>query len=309
MSLLRIVSVCLIGLMLVPGLGAQEILRGRITVDGSAATFLVVERMAAEFKKKHPDVTISIGISGTGGGFKKFVRGEIDIAGGVRRLKPAERAKLQEMKVSVLELQVAWDAVGVVIHPQNNWARRMTVEQLRHIWHPKTAAKLWSDVDRDWPVEEIRLFGPGADSTTFDFFTDAIVGKEKLTRPDFAASEDDNVIVAAVRRNRFALGYMNLGALLSEVGKGLGRVAIAVKAGDESVFPTKEAVVSGRYQPLTRPLFLWHREETVRRPEVAAFLAFCLERQDPVRAASYLPLSEEQRRGQREQLKASVAKK
>jgi phosphate transport system substrate-binding protein len=269
---------------------AQGILKGDIRVDGSSTVYLITEAMATTFKKLHPNVNISVGISGTGGGFKKFAAGETDICDASRKIKPGEVDACKKNNIEFVALQVAWDGLAVVVHRDNDWARKMTVDQLKTIWHPDMAAKKWSDVDPSWPSETIVLYGPGPDSGTFDYFTEAINGQEKSTRTDYTASEDDNTLVQGVSRNKYALGYFGLAYYEAHKDK-LHTVAIAMKKGDPYVEPTSDTVIKNAYKPLSRPLYLYVKTGSLKRPEVGAFADFYLRRKDVVAAARYVPLS------------------
>jgi phosphate transport system substrate-binding protein len=267
-----------------------EELRGEIKVDGSSTVFLITQAVATNFRKQHPRVDISVGISGTGGGFKKFAAGETDISDASRPIRPAEAENCKKNGIDYLELQVAWDGLAVIINKDNDWARQMTVEQLRKIWHPDMAARKWSDVDPSWPDEPIRLFGAGPDSGTFDYFTEAVNGKEKLCRTDYQATEDDNNTIKGVEGNKYALGFLGVAYYEAHKDK-LGIVAVAEKAGAPYVLPTSENVLSNDYRPLSRPLFIYVKTEALKRPEVIEFIRFYQRRQDLVRAVQYVPLS------------------
>lgn len=283
----------------------QPKLTGEIKSDGSSTVYLIAEAMAANLKHEHPGLRISVGISGTGGGFKKFAAGETDISNASRKIKPAEAEACSKNGVEYVELQVAWDGLSVIVHPENTWAKKMTVEQLRMIWHPDTAAKKWSDVDASWPNEDIRLFGPGPDSGTFDFFTDAINGKEKTSRKDYQASEDDNTIVQGVSGNKYALGYFGL-AYYEENKDKLGLVAVATDAKAEFVLPSPETVLSQSYKPLSRPLFIYVSKAALKRPEIAEVARFYLRRGDLVKASKFIPLTDRQQIEQQDLLEAAV---
>ena len=279
--------------------------KGEIQCDGSSTVYLITEAMATNFKKQFPDVQISVGISGTGGGFKKFSAGETDLSDASRKIKPAEHAACQKNNIEYVELQVAWDGLTVIVHPDNTWARSLTVEQLKKIWHPDTAAKTWSDVNPAWPNQEIKLFGPGPDSGTFDFFTEAINGKEKVSRSDYQASEDDNTVVQGVAGNKYALGYFGL-AYFEENKNKLQAVAIIAKEGDKAVLPSAETVLNKTYKPLARPLFIYVKKGSLKRPEVAEFVKFYLRRNDLVKSSKYIPLNQRQLTIQQETFEAAL---
>ncbi|PNE24010.1 hypothetical protein BHU16_09415 [Tannerella sp. oral taxon 808] len=279
--------------------------KGEIKVDGSSTVYLITEAVATHFKKQHPQVKITVGISGTGGGFKKFSSGETDINDASRTIRPVEVENCKKTGVEYVELQVAWDGLSVVIHPDNDWARKMTVEQLRKIWHPDTAAKKWSDVDPGWPDHEIRLYGADADSGTFDFFTEAINGKERVCRKDYEPASDDNVTVRGVAGNKFALGYFGV-AYYEENKDKIACVAVAAKQGAEYVLPTRETVLKGTYKPLSRPLFIYVKKPSLKRPEVAEFVKFYLRRGDLAQEAKYIELTRDQQFTQQESLEEAM---
>jgi phosphate transport system substrate-binding protein len=280
---------------------AQKKLKGEIKADGSSTVYLITEAMAANFKKLHPEVSISLGIAGTGGGFKKFAAGETDLADASRKIKPAEAEHCRKNGIAFHELQVAWDGLAVVIHKDNTWAKSLTVEQLKKIWRPDKPAKKWSDVDSDWPAEKIVLFGAGPESGTFDYFTEAINGTEKSIRTDYNASEDDNATVQGVARNKFALGFFGLAYFEAHKDK-LEVVAVAAKNGGPFVKPSADTVLANRYQPLSRPLYIYIRADSLSRPEIRAFVEFYMRRTDLVEEAKYIPLSTLQRRAENAKL-------
>jgi phosphate transport system substrate-binding protein len=272
------------------GFAGGEKLAGSIKVDGSSTVYLITEAMAAQFNKLHPSVKISVAFSGTGGGFKKFSAGETDISDASRAIKPDEADKCKAAGIAFTELQVAWDGLAVVIHPKNTWAKKMTVEQLKKIWHPDSAAKKWSDVDPSWPKEEIKLFGAGSDSGTFDYFTDVINGKEKLIRPDYTPTEDDNVTVNGVARNPNAMGFF--GVAYYEINKDkLDVVEVMNPKTKIYELPTPENVLSNKYFPLSRPLFIYIKNSSLKRPEVREFVTYYMQNPNTVRASKYVPLS------------------
>lgn len=280
-------------------------LKGEIKIDGSSTVYLITEAVASAFKKERPNVRVTVGISGTGGGFKKFSAGETDISDASRPIKPTEVEACKKNGVDYVELQVAWDGLSVVIHPQNSWAKKMTVAQLRKIWHPDEAARKWSDVDPSWPAEPIKLYGAGPDSGTFDFFTEAINGKEKLSRKDYTPSEDDNVLVSGVAGNKYAMGYFGL-AYYEENKDKLGIVAVAAKDGGPYVLPTEKTVLNKSYKPLGRPLFIYVKKTSLKRPEVQEFVRFYLRRADLVGQAKYVKTSTRIRNEQVDKLEAAL---
>src|SRR5262245_36708840 len=196
------------------GIAGETKLGGSIKADGSDTVYLISEAMASSFTKLHPNVKISVAFAGTGGGFKKFAAGETDISNASRAIKPAEAEKCKENGIAFTELQVAWDGLAVVVTKKNDFATKMTVEQLKKICHPDAGdfkhAKKWSDVDPSWPDKEIKLWGPGADSGTFDFFTHAINGKEKVIRTDYSPAQDHNLTVKGVSGEPYGIGFFGL---------------------------------------------------------------------------------------------------
>ena len=272
-------------------------LAGDILVDGSSTVYPITEAMAEEFGLEHRNVRVTVGISGTGGGFKKFCAGETDISDASRPIKASEVAQCQENGVEFIELPVAYDGLAVMVNPENDWAQCMTPEELKTIWEPAAQGTItrWGQVRDGWPDEELRLFGPGTDSGTFDYFTDAIVGEEGASRGDFQASEDDNVLVQGIAGDRYALGYFGL-AYYQENQDKLKLVAIDdgnPDNGEGCILPTAETVADGSYQPLSRPIFIYVRTEAADRPEVEAFVRFYLDPENAealVTEVGYIPL-------------------
>lgn len=290
----RLLVLGLVGLILASAQSASysqntKSLSGEIKIDGSSTVYLITEAVASKFKDLAPNVKISVGISGTGGGFKKFSAGETDISDASRTIKPAEIEACKKNGVDFVEIQVALDGMAVCVNKENTWATKLTVEQLKKIWHPDSAAKKWSDVDPKWPAETIQLYGPGTDSGTFDYFTEVINGKEKVSRKDYTASEDDNILVKGVEKNKYALGYFGLAYYEQHKDK-MAVVAIAEKEGAEYVSPSKETVLSNKYRPLSRPLFIYIKTASLKRPEVAEFARFYLRRADLVAQVKYIQM-------------------
>ena len=251
-----------------------------IKVDGSSTVFPITEAVAEEFQKeKGGRVNVTVGISGTGGGFKKFVRGEIDVADASRPILAEEMAQAKTNGIEYIELPIAFDALAVVVNPQNNWVTSMTVEELKKVWEPDAQGKIthWNQIRPEWPNEKIVLFGAGADSGTFDYFTEAIVGKSKASRGDFTASEDDNVLVQGVEGNKFALGYIPY-AYFAPHSTRMKAVAIQWTKNkvQEPVLPSPDNVIAGTYNPLSRPLFIYVSRKSLDKPEVKEFVQFYL---------------------------------
>lgn len=269
---------------------------GTIIIDGSSTVYLITEAMAEEFQKSNPNVRIMVGISGTGGGFRKFCAGEIDIVDASRAIKPSELENCRKNGVEFIELKVAFDGLAVVVNPQNDWVDYMTVEELKKIWEPEAQERItrWSQVRPNWPDKELHLYGPGVDSGTYDYFTEVIVGESGKSRGDFLASEDDNVLVQGVASDPLALGYFGL-AYYQENADRLKLVPI--DAGEGPVLPSHESIVKGIYKPLSRPLFIYVNKSAAERPEVQAFVEFYLSPQNAeklVREVGYIPLPKEE---------------
>ena len=264
-----------------------------IKVDGSSTVFPITEAVAEEFQKSQKSTKVTVGVSGTGGGFKKFCRGETDISDASRPISKKEMDLCKEAGIKYVELPVAFDALTVVVNPKNSWIASMTVEELKKIWEPEAQGKVmkWSDVNPKWPNEKITLFGPGADSGTFDYFTDAINGKEKASRGDFTASEDDNTLVQGVSRDKHALGYFGLAYYVENKDK-LKAVSIINKGATKGVEPSLETVMAGTYQPLARPIFIYVAEKSMAKPEVKEFVNFYIKNAPKlVKEVGYIPLS------------------
>jgi phosphate transport system substrate-binding protein len=269
---------------------------GIITADGSSTVFPITEAVAEEFKRA-TGVDVTVGRSGTGGGFQKFCRGETDISNASRPIKQAEVEACAQGNVQYIELPIAYDGIAIVIHPKNTWAASMTVAELKRMWEPAAQGKVtrWNQIRPDWPDRELHLFGAGVDSGTFDYFTEAIVGKEGQSRGDYTSSEDDNVIVQGVSGDENALGYF--GYAYYEQNRDRLKL-VAVDDGDESngagaIAPSPETVAAGTYRPLSRPVFVYAKVAALERPEVRDFVEFYLTQGVPlVREVGYIPLKE-----------------
>jgi phosphate transport system substrate-binding protein len=249
-------------------------LTGTVRIDGSSTVFPVTEAVAEEFQIENRAVRVTVGISGTGGGFKKFCAGETDISDASRRIKDSELEACQAAGIEPKEIVVAYDGLAVMVNPANDFAACMTVDELKRIWEPGSTVATWQDVRPEWPVEEIKLYGPGTDSGTFDYFTEAIVGEEDASRPDFTASEDDNVLVQGIAGDPYALGYFGYAYYAENTDK---LKLVAIDGGDGCVAPSPETVQSGQYAPLSRPLFIYLSSTAMGRTEVAAFANYYLE--------------------------------
>ncbi len=264
-----------------------------IRIDGSSTVYPVTEAVAEEFQKaKRGAIRVTVGVSGTGGGFKKFCRGETDISDASRPILKKEMELCRQNGIKYIELPVAFDALTVVVNKQNNWVDYLTVEELKKMWEPAAQGKLtsWKQIRPSFPDAPLVLFGPGADSGTFDYFTEAVTGKSKASRGDFTASEDDNVLVQGVSRNKNALGYFGL-AYYTENADKLKAVPIAEKAGAKPVPPSLETVIDGSYQPLARPIFIYVSDKGMKRAEVREFVEFYLKNAAKLaKEVGYVPL-------------------
>jgi phosphate transport system substrate-binding protein len=252
-------------------------LSGMVSVDGSSTVFPVTEAVAEEFQNAS-DVRVTVGVAGTGGGFKRFTRGETDVSNASRPILAEEMEAARANNIEYIELPVCFDAITVVVHPANDWVDHLTVEELKKIWEPDAQGKItrWNQVRSNWPDEELALFGPGADSGTFDYFTEAVCGKAKSSRGDVTASEDDNVLVQGVAGNKHALGYFGYAYYPPNQNK-LKAVAIDWEKDTEGpVLPSEETVLKGTYNPLSRPLFIYVSKTSAERPEVQKFTEFYL---------------------------------
>lgn len=260
-----------------------------VRIDGSSTVFPVTEAVAEAFQKAQGGkIRVTVGVSGTGGGFKKFCRGETDISNASRPILAKEIADCKAAGINFIELPVAYDALTVVVNPQNTWVRSLTVAELKKIWEPDSKINNWSQVRQGFPNIPLKLFGPGADSGTFDYFTEAINGKAKVSRKDYTASEDDNVLVQGVARDRGALGYFGF-AYYAENRNRLK--AVAIDNGKGPVQPSEQSVLNGTYQPLSRPIFIYVNAKSAQRPEVRQFVTYYLNNAPAlVKKVKYVPL-------------------
>ena len=261
-----------------------------IVIDGSSTVFPITEAVASEFEKLALSVPIRLGVSGTGGGFKKFCRRELDITDASRPIKESEQADCRENGVDFVELPVAFDGVSVVVHAGNQWCSCVTVDELRGLWSPESEGRIqrWNQLRGSWPDQPIKLFGPGRDSGTFDYFTRAVVGQEGVGRGDFKASEDDYLLAQGVARDPYALGFFGY-AYYQEYKDRLRRVAI--DQGSGCVLPSEQTIADGTYRPLSRPVFIYVRAESLQRQEVRHFVDLYLRRApDLVAEVGYVPL-------------------
>jgi phosphate transport system substrate-binding protein len=281
------------GLLAVLGAAAAPAFAQLVKVDGSSTVFPITEAIAEDFQQSTKGkVRVTVGISGTGGGFKKFCRSETDVSDASRPILKQEIEACKAAGIQYYELPVAYDAITVVMNPQNTWIKALTVPELKKMWEPGAQGKVtkWKQVNPAWPDQPLKLFGPGADSGTFDYFTEAINGKAKASRGDFTASEDDNVLVQGVARDVHALGYFGY-AYYNENRDKLKAVPIVAGEGKAAVEPSAETVVDGTYQPLSRPIFIYVNAKSYDRPEVKQFVEYYMKNADRlVREVKYVPL-------------------
>jgi phosphate transport system substrate-binding protein len=286
--------------MLVPALVAGVVsvaIPGRadaqaaIKIDGSSTVFPVAEAFAEEFQiQNRGKVRVTVGMSGTGGGFKKFCRGETDMSNASRPILAEEMEACRKAGIKYIELPVAFDALTVVVNPANKWVKSMTVADLKKIWEPAAQGRItnWKQVRPEYPAEKLMLFGPGADSGTFDYFTEAVTGKSKSSRGDYTASEDDNTLVQGVENNKNAIGYFGFAYYAAHKDK---MRAVPIDGGKGPVEPSLANVTNGTYNPLSRPLFIYVKESSMNRPEVRQFVQFMMTKGGPlVSEVGYLPL-------------------
>jgi phosphate transport system substrate-binding protein len=267
-------------------------LSGRIEADGSSTVGPYTTAAAERFQRENSGVQITVGVSGTGGGFERFCRGETDLSNASRPIKDEEAAICEDAGIEPVEFQVANDALTVVVNKDNDWVTCLTVEQLQTIWGPDSKVKNWNDVDSSFPEQELSLFGPGTDSGTFDYFTDEVNGEEGASRSDYSASEDDNTIVTGVAGEQGGLGYFGF-SYFEENQDTLK--AVEIDGGDGCVAPSVENAQNGIYKPLSRPLFVYAKKESLQKPEVAAFLRYILDNETAIaEQAQFVPLTEEQ---------------
>ena len=284
----------LAGTLLLSGCGrsGSDGAAGAIEIDGSSTVYPISQAVAEEFTLARGNgVRVTVGVSGTGGGFQRFCAGETEISNASRAMKDDERALCEQAGVHPLEIQIAIDGLAVVVNPANTAVQCLTVEELRRIWEPGSTVSRWSDVRDGLPAQPLRLYGPGTNSGTFDYFTEAVVGEEDASRSDYSASEDDNVLVQGVGGDANALGYF--GYAYYSANRDRLR-AIGIDGGSGCVEPTQETVMSGQYAPLSRPLFIYVNRAELQRPEVAAFVRFYLETAPALVAeVGYVPLPPE----------------
>ncbi|MDT8398308.1 MAG: PstS family phosphate ABC transporter substrate-binding protein [Pseudomonadales bacterium] len=246
-------------------------LSGAVSLDGSSTVFPISEAVAEEFLTEAPGVRVTVGVSGTGGGFKKFLAGEIDINDASRQISASEQAVAEANGLEYLEIPVAFDGLSVVVNPKNTWVDSLSVEELQKIWQPGSTVDSWNDVRAGWPDQPLRLYGPGTDSGTFDYFTEAVNGKAGISRPDYTASEDDNVLVQGIEGDESSLGFFGYAYYQANKDK---LKLVPIDGGSEPVLPSHETIADNSYSPLSRPIFIYLSKNAAARPEVRAFVDF-----------------------------------
>ena len=279
------------------GSSASPVRADIIKVDGSSTVFPITEAVAEEFQRANAGMRVTVGISGTGGGFQKFCRDETDVSDASRPIRPTEVEACATAGVQYIELPVAYDGLAIVVNPKNTWATSMTVAELKKMWEPEAQGKVmrWSQVRAGWPDRELHLFGAGVDSGTFDYFTEAINGKEDASRGDYTSSEDDNVIVQGVSGDEGALGFFGYAYYAENKDK---LKLVPVDDGDDAngkgpILASLETVKDGTYRPLSRPIFIYPKLKALERPEVRQFVEFYLGKGVPlVTEVGYIPLSD-----------------
>ncbi|MGL5614736.1 MAG: phosphate ABC transporter substrate-binding protein PstS family protein [Sarcina sp.] len=283
------------------GDSGKATLAGEIKVDGSSTVAPITEAVAEEFNKEHKDVKLPVGISGTGGGFKRFTVGETDIQDASRPIKDSEKEKAKENGVEYTDFTVAYDGITVVVSKDNDFVDSLTKEELKKLWEPDSKIKTWKDLRPEWPAETIKFYTPGPDSGTFEFFTEAIVEKAKAMRTDVNPSEDDNVLVQGVAGDKNAIGFF--GYSYYEANKDKLK-AVKVDAGKGAIEPTFETIKDGTYVPLARPIFIYVNNKSLERPEVKEFVKFYIENAESlVKAVGEIPLTADQYKEQAAKIK------
>lgn len=254
---------------------ATKNLKGAIKIDGSSTVYPITEAVAEEFRKTAPRVRPTVGISGTGGGFKRFQAGEIDISDASRPIKKSEADACAKLGIDFLELPIAFDGLSIVVHPKNSFANQLTVENLKTIFSATTAAKTWKEVNSEWPATPIKVYMPGTDSGTFDYFREVVLGKDGKARSDASVSEDDNALVRGVAGDEGAIGFF--GCAYYFENKDVVRCVPIVSPKGDAVSPTKETIETGTYAPFSRPLFIYVSLKSVSKPEIVAFVDYYIE--------------------------------
>jgi phosphate transport system substrate-binding protein len=276
-----------------PAGGGDKALSGNIRIDGSSTVFPISEAVAEAFGDEQPDVRVPVSQNGTSAGMGKFLLKENDICDASRPIKDEEKQRAKDAGIEYVEFIVAYDGLAVVVNPENDWCDSITVEELKRIWRPEADGDIltWSQVNADWPDEPLKLFGPGTASGTFDYFTEVVCGEAKASRPDYTASEDDNMLVRGVVGEKGALGYFGYAYYAQNADK---LKLVAVDGGKGPIKPSEETVLDGSYTPLSRPLYIYVNKASLQRPEVTAFVKFYLENAAELsKEVGYVPVPED----------------
>lgn len=295
LSLVTLVGVSVLALTACGGqssnTGTDSKLTGEVKIDGSSTVYPITEAVAEEFIAVSPDVRVPVGVSGTGGGFKKFIAGEIDINDASRKIKDAEAAEAKAAGINYMELEVAYDGLSVLVNPENTWVDSLTVDELKKIWEPNSTVKTWKDVRAEWPAEPIKFYAPGTDSGTFDYFTETINGESGAIRQDFTASEDDNILVQGISGDKNAMGFFGFAYFEENQDK---LKLVKIDNGKGPIEPSYETIMDGTYAPLSRPLYIYVNTASLEKPEVKSFVQFYIENaKDLVGAVGYIPLPDD----------------
>ncbi|MEZ4704106.1 MAG: PstS family phosphate ABC transporter substrate-binding protein [Bdellovibrionota bacterium] len=249
---------------------------GLVKIDGSSTVFPLTEAVAEEFQKENRDIRVTVGFSGTGGGMKKLIANEIDLSGASRPIKESEIAQAKANGIDYKEIKIAYDGIAIMVNKDNSFVNELTTSQLKAIWEPNSKIQTWADLNPAWPKEPIKLYGPGPDSGTFDYFTETITGEEKAVRSDFTASEDDNVLVHGIAGDKYALGYFGF-AYYQENADSLKLVPIRSDEKAPAIIPSHESIADGTYKPLSRPIFIYLNQKSWGKPEVKRFVNYYLD--------------------------------
>ena len=280
---------------------AVDELRGTVSLDGSSTVYPISEAIAEEFLSVAPRVRVTVGVSGTGGGFKKFLSREIDINDASRTIKNSEVEEARANGIDYLEIPVAFDGLSVVVNPNNTWVDYLTVDELRMIWQPGSMVDSWDDIRPNWPQLPIRLYGPGTDSGTFDYFTEAVNGESGASRPDYTASEDDNVLVQGISGDENALGFFGYAYYIENQDN---LKIVPIDEGNGPVAPTAQSINDGTYSPLSRPIFVYLNTDSLARPEVRSFVDFYIDNAAGIaNEVGYIELPEEMYQASRDALR------
>ena len=291
-----------------PAAAATAELSGKISIDGSSTVAPITSLIAEDFGNAHTGVEIPVGISGTSGGFKKFVRGELDICDASRPISESETAELKKNNIEWVELQVAIDGLSVCVNPQNDWCKSLTVAQLKALWAPDSKITKWNQLDPSWPDRDIKLFGADTDSGTFEYFTEVIVGKKKSSRSDYQQNTEDNLLVQGIAADSEALGYFGYTYYMTNSDKVRAVPISKTENAADAIAPDLESIRTGKYAPLSRPLFIYVTKKALAQPHVAEFLKFYMSDQGQklVAEAKAVQMSDDQLKAARERLQAAL---